>query len=58
MEELNKLTKEELIKLVLQLREEVKSNQEDINFLSALNMAGVDNWEGYKYACDLYKENY
>jgi hypothetical protein len=25
---------------------------EDSNFLNALREAGVDNWEGYGYACE------
>lgn len=25
-------------------------------FISALNAAGVDNWEGYDYACKIYEE--
>lgn len=27
---------------------------EDIRFLAALQAAGVDNWEGYETACQLY----
>lgn len=25
-------------------------------FLNALEAAGVDNWSGYGYACDMYEE--
>lgn len=24
-------------------------------FLTALESAGVDNWEGYSFACEIYK---
>lgn len=26
-------------------------------FLSCLEAAGVDNWQGYEFACDMYKED-
>ena len=29
---------------------------EDSNFLNCLKQAGVDNWEGYEYAQELYEE--
>lgn len=29
---------------------------DDSMFLEALEVAGVDNWVGYGYACDLYNE--
>ena len=30
--------------------------QEDLDFLSALQSAGVDNWDGYDYAIEIMKE--
>lgn len=30
--------------------------KEDARFLEALRAVGVDNWEGYEYACDLIEE--
>lgn len=27
-------------------------------FLDALRQAGVDNWDGYEYACDIYREGW
>ena len=32
--------------------------QKDSNFLRCLEIAGVDNWEGYSYAFDAMKEYY
>jgi hypothetical protein len=29
---------------------------DEVNFLACLREAGVDNWEGYSYACELYQE--
>lgn len=34
------------------LEEIIDSQEEDINFLRALEAAGVDNWEGYDIAQD------
>lgn len=33
-------------------RSEYESLCEDSNFLAELEDAGVDNWEGYSYACE------
>ena len=32
--------------------------QKDSNFLSCLEMAGVDNWDGYSHAYEMLKEYY
>lgn len=37
-------------------QEEHETLMEDREFLRALKAAGVDNWEGYDYACELYHE--
>ena len=29
---------------------------DEINFLNALRAAGVDNWDGYDYAVDIYND--
>ncbi len=33
-------------------QEEYDSLLEDSEFLQALQAAGVDNWEGYEFACE------
>lgn len=38
-------------------KEEYKSLLEDRKWLAALKSAGVDNWEGYDYACELMNED-
>ena len=38
-------------------KEEYESLLEDSKFLRALENAGVDNWEGYDFARDLYDED-
>lgn len=38
-------------------KEEYESLLEDSLFLEALQGAGVDNWEGYSYACEIYRED-
>lgn len=35
---------------------EYKILLEQSNFLTCLQAAGVDGWEGYEYACELSKE--
>ena len=35
--------------------EEYEELIDDAEFLQALRMAGVDNWEGYDYAIDIYR---
>ena len=39
-------------------RETYEKMKKDIAFLRSLEHAGVDNWEGYSFACDLFDENY
>lgn len=36
--------------------ETLKELKEDALFLEALRAAGVDNWGGYDYAQDIYRE--
>lgn len=36
--------------------DEYENLKEDSVFLDALRAAGVDNWDGYDYAIDLYEE--
>lgn len=42
-----------LLAEVDRLREQVAELQEDAAFLNALQIAGVDNWDGYSYACEI-----
>lgn len=37
-------------------REEYEELQEDSLFLTCLQNAGVDNWEGYEYAVEEFQE--
>ena len=37
-------------------KEKYDSLVEDSLFLEALQSAGVDNWEGYSYACEIFRE--
>lgn len=37
-------------------KEEYESLRQDSNWLSMLEDAGVDNWEGYSFAHDLKRE--
>ena len=34
-------------------KEEYEQLKEDSEWLQCLEAAGVDNWQGYDYACDL-----
>lgn len=36
-------------------RSEYEELVDDAEFLRALRMAGVDNWDGYDYAIDIYQ---
>lgn len=36
-------------------KKEYESLLDDQSFLSALRAAGVDNWEGYDFAVDIYQ---
>ncbi len=38
-------------------KKEYESLLEDRKWLQALQNAGVDNWEGYDYACELMNED-
>ncbi len=38
------------------LQEKIRASADDLQFLSALEAAGVDNWEGYSHAWELVKE--
>ena len=38
------------------LEQDLESVQEDVAFLEALRSAGVDNWEGYEYAQEIFQE--
>lgn len=38
-------------------KKEYESLVEDRKWLQALEGAGVDNWEGYDYACELMNED-
>jgi hypothetical protein len=42
---------------VILTKEEYESLLEDSLFLEALQSAGVDNWEGYSYACEIFRED-
>lgn len=42
----------------LDFYKELKELRKRDAFLSALESAGVDNWEGYFYGCELYNEYY
>jgi len=35
--------------------DDYQSLMEDHNFLNALRAAGVDNWDGYDYAIEIYE---
>lgn len=39
-----------------QLQKEIVSLKKRDNWLSCLEAAGVDNWEGYDIACDIYSD--
>lgn len=43
-------------KTITILVEEYESLQEDSKFLTALENAGVDNWEGYDFAREIFRE--
>ena len=50
---------EKVIQLSESLRSQeslVKEMEEDVSFLGALRAAGVDNWEGYDIACEMFEE--
>ena len=39
-----------------ELKKDKERLEEDSNFLSCLQACGVDNWEGYDDACDMFEE--
>jgi hypothetical protein len=39
-------------------KKEYESLLEDSQWLSCLDAAGVDNWDGYDYAHEIYQEQY
>lgn len=40
------------------VRKELAHLKDDSDMLSALNGAGVDNWEGYEYAMESYRHDH
>jgi len=36
-------------------RDTIIELREQLRFLRALEEAGVDNWQGYDYACEIYR---
>jgi hypothetical protein len=42
--------------LISHMRVELENQQEDLAFLRALEDAGVDNWEGYDFARELFNQ--
>lgn len=38
--------------------EDLRDLEEKANWLECLEAAGVDNWEGYDFARDIYAERY
>ncbi len=40
------------------LHRKISELDKRVNFLSCLEMAGVDNWEGYSHAYDVMKEHF
>lgn len=43
------------VPMVIMTRVEYESLVEDMNFLVCLQAAGVDNWEGYSVARQMYR---
>ena len=44
----------ELEDRIEELEQILAKYEEDVEFLCALRSAGVDNWEGYEFACKIY----
>jgi len=40
--------------IVLDLVKEVRDLRDRLLWIECLENAGIDNWEGYDYACELY----
>jgi hypothetical protein len=47
----------EIEEVITITKKEYESLLEDAKWLRALENAGVDNWEGYDFARDLYNED-
>lgn len=45
----------ELEDRIEELEQILADYEEDVEFLEALRSAGVDNWDGYDVACEIYK---
>lgn len=45
----------ELEDRIEELEQILADYEEDVEFLYALETAGVDNWDGYELACKIYK---
>lgn len=43
---------------IAELKETIEAQDEDVNLLTCLRQAGVDNWEGYEHAVELFHELY
>ena len=43
-----------MVKITQERYDELVENE---RWVECLETAGVDNWEGYDYACDLFREN-
>jgi hypothetical protein len=44
------------VEIVTLTKQEYDNLMDEINFLNCLRQAGVDNWEGYSDACEMYAE--
>lgn len=42
------------LELLHEMEQELFFHADDIKFLRALEAAGVDNWQGYEFAVDIY----
>ncbi len=48
----------ELKQKINELKLQADKNERDLNWLDSLRKAGVDNWNGYDYAQELFSEYY
>lgn len=55
---LNNLTIDLYEKEIQRLKNIIIPLEEDSNWLNCLRNAGVDNWEGYEIAIDMFNEEY
>jgi hypothetical protein len=44
----------DLAERIVELEDDLEKAEDDSRFLSALEAVGVDNWEGYETACQIY----